>query len=386
MPDDKYILLQKWVRNETTAREEARLAAWAREDSFLADALEGYAGLPEADHAQRLERLKKRLADPRESRKPILTWWPRLAAAAAVLLLAVAGFWWINSDRGPAEVAQEMEAPPPEPEAAPPPPAERTTRPPEEEKVMVPEQPAKAKKEAKRAPPADEQVADRERPARAEAKQKTNPPVSPPAQRTPPGTLAEERTEAALSIQADTAPVERILSGLVTNAEGDPLVGATVFLPRPERIATTDLNGYFKLTIPDTATAELIVSYTGFQSRRIIVPDTSFQRIALEPGSAPLSAARAQTPRQPAEPMGGYFRFEQYLDAAKRYPPQAAEKDIRGTVVLSFQVDENGRPQDIRIEQSLGYGCDTEAMRLLQEGPDWVPPTSSRTRLPIAFP
>jgi len=374
MPDDKHILLQKWLRGETTAREEAQLAAWAREDPFLADALEGYAGLPEADHAQRMEQLKKRLAGRRESRKPIRIWWPRIAAAAAVLLLAVAGFWWINTGNREAGVAQEMEAPaPPEADALP---ADTLT-----EKAPTPTPTTKSEDRTPKLRSAPNPPGNKKRRAAPMAEPRPS-----AAEEDLAGAEPTDRMERTTVRTRSDVPAGRILSGQVTNAEGDPLVGATIFLPRPERIATTDLNGYFNLPIPDTVPAELIVSYTGFQSRRVAMPDTNFQRIALQPGSAPLTEAQTRTSRQPAEPMGGYLRLKQYLAAGKRYPVQAAENNIRGTVILSFRVDENGRPRDIRVEQSLGYGCDAEALRLLQEGPDWVPPTMARNRLEIDFP
>lgn len=390
MPDDKYILLQKWVRGETTAREEAQLAAWAREDSFLADALEGYAGLPEADHAQRLERLKKRLADPRESRKPILIWWPRLAAAAAVLLLAVAGFWWVNSDRGPAEVAQEMQAPAlePEPEIKPETPAQQ-----ELPQALPPENEPKAASSALSPEPdaPAEKPAAKKRMSKAEDRQvaRTEAPT-PTAEKEAVAGLGEQEAE-EVSPMADAAPAplpDSYLSGRVVNARGEPLVGAAVYLAKPRRLATTDRNGYFNLTIPDTAQVALVVSYTGFQSRQVTVPrDTHFLQIQLDPGVLPLKPQpSARSRRAGAEPMGGFLRWEQYLEANKRYPEPARQNGIRGVVGLSFGVDEEGRPEDIRIEQSLGYGCDAEAIRLLQIGPDWVPSNTQRTKLSISFP
>lgn len=78
--------------------------------------------------------------------------------------------------------------------------------------------------------------------------------------------------------------------------------------------------------------------------------------------------------------------YQKYLADSLRYPPQALENQTAGRVELSFRVDENGRPLDIRIEKSLGDGCDQEAIRLIREGPDFrVPGDGSRIKQSVVF-
>lgn len=45
-----------------------------------------------------------------------------------------------------------------------------------------------------------------------------------------------------------------------------------------------------------------------------------------------------------------------------QYSDQARRKRIQGIVVISTRVDEQGNPTDLRVEQSLGYGLDEQAM------------------------
>jgi TonB family protein len=45
------------------------------------------------------------------------------------------------------------------------------------------------------------------------------------------------------------------------------------------------------------------------------------------------------------------------------YSEQARKKKIQGTVLLSTLVNEQGQPTDIRIERSLGYGLDENAVQ-----------------------
>ncbi len=40
-------------------------------------------------------------------------------------------------------------------------------------------------------------------------------------------------------------------------------------------------------------------------------------------------------------------------------------------VQVSFEVDKNGEPTNIKVEKSLCAKCDKEAIRLVKEGPKW---------------
>ena len=55
-----------------------------------------------------------------------------------------------------------------------------------------------------------------------------------------------------------------------------------------------------------------------------------------------------------------------------KYPDQAKEFEISGTVKLSFIIETNGKASNIVIENSVGGGCDNEAVRLMQNLL-WIP-------------
>lgn len=55
-----------------------------------------------------------------------------------------------------------------------------------------------------------------------------------------------------------------------------------------------------------------------------------------------------------------------YLRSELRYPDQAKEFEISGTVRLSFIIETDGKASNIVIENSVGGGCDNEAVRLIQ--------------------
>ena len=55
-----------------------------------------------------------------------------------------------------------------------------------------------------------------------------------------------------------------------------------------------------------------------------------------------------------------------YLRNNLEYPDQARQFEIQGTVKLGFVVETDGRASNIIVENSVGGGCDNEAIRLIQ--------------------
>jgi hypothetical protein len=83
---------------------------------------------------------------------------------------------------------------------------------------------------------------------------------------------------------------------------------------------------------------------------------------------------------------------ETLLDARIRYPNEAKEKGISGTVWISFFVDENGIAVDHQVKEGIGGGCDEESLRLVKEVPNnWLPgqlngqPVTAKYLFPVNF-
>ncbi len=64
-----------------------------------------------------------------------------------------------------------------------------------------------------------------------------------------------------------------------------------------------------------------------------------------------------------------------FLDRRIRYPSLARETELQGTVLLSFFINEQGYPEDIRIMRDIGAGCGAEAIRVVKQMPAWIPGT-----------
>ncbi len=72
---------------------------------------------------------------------------------------------------------------------------------------------------------------------------------------------------------------------------------------------------------------------------------------------------------------GGIVEFLKYVSDNLEYPKEAKEKGIEGQVYVSFIVDETGTilQDSTEVRESLFYPCDQEAIRLINEGPKWIP-------------
>lgn len=80
--------------------------------------------------------------------------------------------------------------------------------------------------------------------------------------------------------------------------------------------------------------------------------------------------------RQLEETAKPYFAdgstMAKYILSNLKYPEAAKLGEIHGTVRLDFIVETNGNVSNITVQNSVGGGCDNEAIRLLQNT-HWIP-------------
>ena len=90
-------------------------------------------------------------------------------------------------------------------------------------------------------------------------------------------------------------------------------------------------------------------------------------------------------------PPGGMAGWNRYLSENLRYPENAEENGIEGTVIVAFVVDVDGSITNIEILKGIGGGCDEEAIRIVKGAPKWTPgtqngvPMRTQMRLPLKF-
>lgn len=115
---------------------------------------------------------------------------------------------------------------------------------------------------------------------------------------------------------------------------------------------------------------------------------SSLRPALLDPALSSLPDSTEQ--RAPAFP-GGEAALLHFIRSRLRYPALAARNRVQGKVIVSFWIDERGRPYGFGVLKGLGAGLDEEALRILREMPDWTPaivngrPTLLQLRIPVAF-
>jgi len=70
---------------------------------------------------------------------------------------------------------------------------------------------------------------------------------------------------------------------------------------------------------------------------------------------------------------GGKGALKEYLKRETKYPEKAKQNDIWGMVKIEFVVEKDGTVSNELITDSLGYGCDEEALRVVSQMPAWEP-------------
>jgi TonB family protein len=92
----------------------------------------------------------------------------------------------------------------------------------------------------------------------------------------------------------------------------------------------------------------------------------------------------------PQYPGGDEARIKVLTDNIK-YPQQAKENGIQGTVWVSFFVTKTGKVRYVNLVEGIGGGCDEESVRVVKLMPDWIPATYNGTprgcffNMPIRF-
>ncbi len=92
-----------------------------------------------------------------------------------------------------------------------------------------------------------------------------------------------------------------------------------------------------------------------------------------------------------AEPQGGYGTLFSYFEKNLQYPPAALKEGISGTVMIQFYINTYGEAENIEIIKSISPEIDKEAIRLIEQMPEWRPARmdgkemSVRQVIPINF-
>jgi hypothetical protein len=192
-----------------------------------------------------------------------------------------------------------------------------------------------------------------------------------------------------------------LFRGRVTDANNVGLPFARVSNPTDNNAGTyTDVRGYFNLTYPDTV-LDVQVKSIGFENGMVQLRSTALNNLVkLEDDKAQadvvvgIKKPNAEKRRDAnmklvePEPADGWDNYDTYLANNLEIPDELKSKPTGGAEVeVSFEVNKNGEPVNIKVEKSLCGKCDKEAIRLVKEGPKWRRNANKkgRTTVTISF-
>ena len=70
---------------------------------------------------------------------------------------------------------------------------------------------------------------------------------------------------------------------------------------------------------------------------------------------------------------GGAAKMMEYISKNIVYPTYAFDNGIQGRVFVSFVVERDGSISNVKAMRGIGFGCDEEAIRVIQSMPKWIP-------------
>jgi len=169
----------------------------------------------------------------------------------------------------------------------------------------------------------------------------------------------------------------------VVDAQNNPVPFANV-MNIDDKVGTyTDIRGNFNLVSSDSILNVQIKSL-GYESNNYrLVPSSQFKSLTLkedyyarrqilDSNRLFVSNIIKKDTAELEEPEDGWGNFNTYVANNIQIPETTRKKNTLSNVELSFDVDKNGNPTNIKVTKSSQCKeCDEEAKRLLKEGPKW---------------
>ena len=77
--------------------------------------------------------------------------------------------------------------------------------------------------------------------------------------------------------------------------------------------------------------------------------------------------------------------FVKYIQQNIKYPQVALDKEEQGRVVVNFVVDANGKIRNAKVAKGVSEALDAEALRVIQNAPDWTPAKQDGKNVPVTY-
>ena len=404
--------LLDYIRGLRKGKEAHRLEKESMQDPFLADAMDGYNQV-EGNHEQRIEKLRMQVSAHSAKKKSTyaITW---SIAACLIIGFGISSYFLFLKKSMTDEVfiAEESVSIKLAEPAAPPTPAIPAT-------PTVPATPQKEIALATTKVKTDSTPISEITARQADKKdmiaeiQTTSQPQGAPVAAVP---MMEEVSEETAALQevvatidtfesesdkkmklakvATILPQNNMIKGRVTDGKGEPLIGASVAYKGTNIGTITNMNGEFSLVKKDDK-KRLTAEYIGYDPVEIQVDTSRTMLIAMNENKQALNEVvvvgygakknkksttlgsdakvKEQTEKEiTLQPVIGKRSYQKYLKEHLVRPTDEKCAQVKGKVVLTFLINKEGRPFYIKVKESLCESADKEAIRLIQEGPDWI--------------
>lgn len=374
--------LLDYIRGARKGKEAHRLEKEAMRDPFLADALEGYSRVGNGADEQ-IEELRRRIrARAVRKRNHAVVW----SIAASLLIGVCIGSYFLFQEKPLSDEARMA--------------MEQAVHP----------KPLSVYEEEKKDELAEVVIKDSAGPSKKLISENKKKKMLAPSSEVP-QVMTQELMEEALEATIDDRPsamdkkmvmrasvtndssfnakvaVVGKVRGKVTDPSGEPLVGATVRVKGTNQGTISDENGDF--TLKTDGNRELSVDYIGYESVVLPADTTKDLLIAMnvddaildevvvvgygsQPKSSVTGAIMSLKMSGTPQPSIGRKAFRRYLKENLVHPSDKECARAKGKVILTFRVDKDGRPESISVKKGLCASADKEAIRLIEEGPDWT--------------
>jgi len=187
-------------------------------------------------------------------------------------------------------------------------------------------------------------------------------------------------------------------NGRIKDANNNPLPFANITNTRDNVGTYADAQGRFTLVSPDSV-LDVQVRSVGFENSKVKLKNNVANNdvVLQENKTIPDKVLGIKKPEarskmaniefEELEPADGWSNYNTYLANNTSVPEDPKSKEIvKGQVQLSFEVNQQGNPVNIRVEKSLCDKCDEEAVRVVKQGPKWKKKNKKAKRITITVP
>ena len=365
--------LLDYIRGLRKGKEAHRLEKESMQDPFLADAMVGYTQV-EGNHEQRIEKLRMQVSAHSAKKKNTyaITW---SIAACLVIGFGISSYFLFLKKSMTDEVFIAEESVPAKlPEATTPATPTNPATP------AAPVTPRADKKEMSASAVIE--------PMMEEALEQTAELQEVAATMDTSESASDKKMRMAKVV---TIPNSNIIQGKVTDEKGEPIIGASVAYKGTNIGTITNMNGEFSL-VKKEGKKQLTAQFIGYDPVEIPVDTSQTMLIAMNENKQTLNevavvgygtnknkkSTTVVTAKEQADkdmtpqPVIGKRKYQKYLKENLVRPTDEKCAQVKGKVVLTFLVNKEGRPFYIKVKESLCESSDKEAIRLIQEGPDWI--------------